>query len=347
MHVSAWAGHDFRTEQFGNDTRTDLTYAYVRYAPYPDKTLLFNMGRHYVFEGVAAELIDGISARWEMTHASGLSLFGGVPVATDFDSRTGDSAVGGRVYQRFTSKAEIGLSFLSEKNDKTRFREEAGVDVWFLPLRSMEIKGHSFYNTVTDGWGEHAYTLRIFPRKSLMVSGLFSQTSYDDAFSARTLNVFSPDYLGKNETLTKKGGLIEYRAGEFLTGVVDYNNYTYKTMGDAAYYGARVSASSSRTSAGVSFHRMQGPVERLRYRETRVYASEDMDAVRLSVDAVEHHYDIPFSSVSTAYFLTGAVRYTINDAWAANASAEYGKSPDFIRNTMVLLNLVYNFKSGR
>ena len=346
FHVSAWGAYDFKTAQFGDKTRDELTYAYLRYSPYQDKRLLFSAGRHYVFEGVATEQIDGISARWETTSSNGITLFGGSPVVTAFDSRRGDAAYGGRVYQRLSSRAELGLSILYETNDKARFREESGVDVWLLPYRMVEIKGHSFYNNITEGWGEHAYTLRVFPVKKLTLSGLFSRTSYDDAFATRTLSVFSPEFLGEHETLTKKGGLVEYRFNDAVRGVVDYTNYSYKTMGEAGYFGGGIFAMISRTSAGASFHRMEGAVERLRYREARLYAAEDMGGWRVSFDVINHHYDQPFNGLRDSYSLNGTVRYAITDSLTSNLSVDYSKTPDFLRDTMVLLNLVYNFKSG-
>src|SRR5512147_314317 len=65
MHLSAWGAYDFKTEQFGDKSRDELTYAYLRYSPYQDKRLLLYAGRHYVFDGVVAEQIDGVSMRWE------------------------------------------------------------------------------------------------------------------------------------------------------------------------------------------------------------------------------------------------------------------------------------------
>jgi hypothetical protein len=141
--------------------------------------------------------------------------------------------------------------------------------------------------------------------------------------------------------------MAEYRVRDGLRGVVDYTNYSYKTMGEAGYYGAGIIAVISRTSAGASFHRMDGAVDRLRYREARVYAAEDMEGWRLTFDVINHHYDVPFSGISDAYSLNGTVRYAISDSLTTNFSIDYSKTPDFLRNTTVLLNLVYNFKSGR
>jgi hypothetical protein len=347
FYLSSWWGHDFQTLGEGSRNRDELTYAYLRYSPYQDKHILISAGRHFVFEGVTAEQIDGVSARWELSPLNGVSLFGGVPVITDFDQRGGDSVYGGRIYQRIPSLAEVGLSVLNERNDGARFREEAGVDIWLLPFRKVEVKGHSFYNNITAGWGEHAYTLRLFPVKTLTLSGSYSRTSYNDAFATRTLSVFSPDFLGKDETLTKAGGMVEYRVTDAVTGAVDYSNYSYKTMGRAGYYGAKVSAMLSGISTGASVHRMEGDGERLRYLETRIYTAADVTSWRFSLDAINHHYDQPYNSVGSAYSLNGNIRYLISDALTSNFSVDYSKTPDFSRDTTVMLNLVYNFKGRR
>jgi hypothetical protein len=81
--------------------------------------------------------------------------------------------------------------------------------------------------------------------------------------------------------------MVEYRISEMVTGVVDYSNYSYKTMGDAGYYGAKVSAVLSRISAGASVHRMAGDVERLRYLETRVYTAADVASVAVKGDRLD------------------------------------------------------------
>jgi long-subunit fatty acid transport protein len=72
-----------------------------------------------------------------------------------------------------------------------------------------------------------------------------------------------------------------------------------------------------------------------------------MEGWRLTFDVINHHYDVPFSGISDAYSLNGTVRYAISDSLTTNFSIDYSKTPDFLRNTTVLLNLVYNFKSGR
>ncbi len=347
LYLSGWLGYDFRTLSDGEKERDELTYAFLRYSPYQDRSLLVNAGRHYVFEGVASEQIDGVSTRWEITPLTGLSLFGGVPVDTNFDGREGDSAYGGRVYQRIPRKAEIGISFLREENDNTRFRDEIGADLWLRPASRVEVRGQSSYNNITDGWREHSYTLRLFPLDRLTVSGLYSHARYDDAFSARTLSAFSPDFLGRGERLTKTGGSAEYRLDRTSTAVLDFTAYDYELMGPAERYGGRVAASLSGISTGASLHRMNGDTERLRYVESRLYAAKDLGVWNFSLDTIFHHYDSPFSGLSNAYSVNGATRYKITGALIAGISLDYYKTPDFIHATTVLLNLVYGIKQER
>ena len=105
---SGWVVYDLGTKRAGKKETDELTYGYLRYAPFADNTLLFNLGRHYVFEGVASEQIDGFSSRWEITPRTGLSLFGGIPVETEFDGRGGDFIYGTRLFQRIGKKSGSG-----------------------------------------------------------------------------------------------------------------------------------------------------------------------------------------------------------------------------------------------
>jgi hypothetical protein len=347
LYLSGWLGHDFKTLQDDKKTREELTYAFLRYSPYADRRLLLTAGRQFVFEGIASEQIDGVATRWEITPRTGVSLFGGAPVETEFDNRAGDAVYGGRIYQRIQNRGEVGVSVLTESNDGNRFREEGGLDIWLLPVKKIEVKGQSSYNNITEGWREHSYNLRVFPVERLTLSVLFTQSRYDDAFSARTLSVFSPDLLGPGEQLTKAGGTVDYRISDNLSGVADYVHYDYRGMGDAGYYGAKVSATGSGVLTGLSFHRMEGPVDKLRYVEARAYAITKLEKWRLSLDAINLNYDSAFNNLKDAYSLNGTVRYTINDSLTSGFSIDYSKTPDFIHNTTALLNLVYGYKGGK
>ena len=45
--------------------------------------------------------------------------------------------------------------------------------------------------------------------------------------------------------------------------------------------------------------------------------------------------------------MNGTARYAFSEALASSFSVDYSKTPDFVHNTAVMMNLVYNFKGGR
>lgn len=342
FYSGGWIRYGLRSKSEDDRKLDELSYAFVRYTPREDRSLFFDIGRHVVFAGLASEQLDGISARWDITPRTGFALYGGVPVETDFGGRGGDLLYGGRVFQRIERKAEFGLSFLREDDDDSRFREELGLDLWLRPLKKAEIAGRSSYNTATDGWMEHTYTLRIFLPDAITLTGLFSRTDFDDAFSSWTLSAFSPEFLGKGETLTKGGVSGEYRIGRRWTFVLDFLDYEYETMGSADYFGLGVTGNFGISDkAGVSLHRMDGESERLTYTEYRGYARKRFGSFTASFDAILHHYDKPFNDLSSAYSVNATAEYRISSALSAGMSLTHGKDPDFTHDTRALLKLAY------
>lgn len=346
FYSGGWIRYDLRTKSEEDRKLDELSYAFVRYTPGGDRSLFFDVGRHLVFAGLASELVDGISARWEITPRTGFALYGGLPVETDFDGRGGDLLYGGRIFQRIERKAELGLSFLREDDESSAFREEMGIDLWLRPLKKVEISGRSSYNNLTDGWMEHTYTLRFFLLDTLTFTGVFSHTDYDDAFSSSTLSVFSPEFLGKGETLMKGGASGEYRIGRTWAFVFDFLDYEYESMGSAAYFGLGVTGNFGISNkAGVSLHRMDGESERLAYNEYRGYARKRFGSITASFDAVLHHYDRPFNNLSNTYSVNATAEYRISSSLSAGLSLTHAKDPDFTHDTKALVKLAYRARS--
>lgn len=346
VYSSGWFSYDFDRVDNGDRENDELLYMYLTYSPFEDRRLLFSLGRHLIFGGVASEQIDGVSARWEILPVVGISAYGGVPVETDFDNRKSDYVAGGRAFFRVPQKAEIGFSYLKEGNDGSSYREELGVDVWVLPIKWLEVQGHSFWNAKTEGWMEHAYNMRVFPIERLTLSALVSHTNYHDAFSATTLSAFSPDIVGDNEQLTKFGPSAEYRFTDWLSGVANYTRYEYDKEGSADFYGVTLRAhlSDNGLAAGASLHRMDGDTERLRYVKARAYATKTfLEAFEISLDTIILHYDESFSGRNTAYSSTGAFTYKFSDSLLASASIYYSRDPDFDHDIRAFLKFVYTF----
>lgn len=342
LYSAGWARYDLKTPIDGRGERDELTYAYINYSPHEDLSLVFNIGRQVVFAGLASEQLDGFNARWEITPNTGFSIFGGVPVETEPDGRNGDLIYGGRVFHRIRDKAEAGLSFLREDNLGSRYREEFGLDFWMLPFKRVEMQGYSSYNNITGGWMEHSYTLRFFASKKLTVSGFFSHTNYNDAFSKTTISAFSTDYTGINENMTKTGGSLEYNPGKAFTTAIDFATYEYRNSGSARYYGAKLSKKISGMSLGAEIHRMEGDTKKLRYTESHLYAIKRLNRFNLSFDIINLHYDNPYNGLSNAHSINGTIDCKINNSLSAAVSLDQSKDPDYTSNTRVFLTFIYN-----
>ena len=95
FHFGGWYRYDLKDESFGKDKSTgDLQYAYLRYRSAKNNAYA-NLGRFVVNQGVASEHLDGAAAGTDLWGGFEISAYGGIPVETDFDSRSGDSLYGG------------------------------------------------------------------------------------------------------------------------------------------------------------------------------------------------------------------------------------------------------------
>lgn len=347
VYSAGWFRYNMNDDGNGSKEKDELTYAYMNYSLFNDRSLLFTIGRQFVFDGIASEQIDGFHARWELRPDTGFSIYGGIPIETESDGRKADFIYGSRVFQRIEKRAEAGVSFLREDNNGASFREELGIDLWLMPADRIEIQGLSSYNNLTKGWMEHSYDLRFLPSEKITLRALFSRVNYADAFFNSTLSVFSPDFLGgPNEKLKKTGVSIEHRVNKVFSSVIDFSKYAYSNSGDALHYGITLKAKLTGISAGASVFRMDGNTERLRYTEARIYASKSFYKSDISIDATGIYYDTPYDNVKTAYFVNGTASYRISRYVSASICIEQGKNPDFTNNTRMLLSIAFDKRTA-
>jgi hypothetical protein len=71
FHTGGWLRYDITGEDFDKKSSTDLQYAYLSFKSKTDNTVV-NLGRVMVFEGVAAERVDGVYARTDLMGGFGI-----------------------------------------------------------------------------------------------------------------------------------------------------------------------------------------------------------------------------------------------------------------------------------
>jgi hypothetical protein len=106
FHFGGWYRYDLQNEEFGTRATGDLQYAYVTLKKNTGNSAL-SFGRLWVNEGVASAQIDGAYARTDLKGGFNIAAFGGNPVETAGDTRSGDSVYGGRVSQGMPSACPI------------------------------------------------------------------------------------------------------------------------------------------------------------------------------------------------------------------------------------------------
>ncbi len=349
FHVGGWYRYDLQDESFGTKSTGDLQYAYLRYRS-PKNNAYANLGRLVVNQGAAAEHLDGAAAGTDLMGGFDISAFGGIPVETDFDTRSGDSLYGGRISQGLDGLYRIGLSSLKEKNDSKDYRKEEGVDLWFRPLNSAELVGSVLYNANTSANALTSLYLTLGPFKNLTLRTQYMDVSYKDYFTTGTMSALQlisggtgTGFLDQNEKLALIGEEVSLSLGKTNVSV-DYKKYNYDIAGSADYYGAKVAYSGGQYDhSGLAVHRMDGETKDLQYSEYRIYTSGKFQKINLSADALVVKYDLPVNGVKNAYTAVLAGGYALSPQATVGGDVEYAKNPYYDKDVRAMLKLAYNF----
>jgi hypothetical protein len=275
-----------------------------------------------------------------------MAAYGGVPIETNFDGRSGDSLYGGRVSQGYSGLYRVGFSYLREKNNSTDFRKEEGVDLWFRPANKVEILGTSFYNALTSAWMYHDYSLTLGSADKVSLRTAVTYISYKDYFTGATTSAFTfvpGGPIDPNEKLSTAGGELSYSFGKAILSA-EYKKYTYDIAGGADYYGAKFMYSDPKNwGTGISLHRMSGEADNLKYYEYRAYAYKKTAKADITADVFAVSYDAEISGVKNAYTAVLAGGYAVMERARLVADVEYAHNPYFDKEVKGLVKFVYNF----
>ncbi len=351
FHLGGWVRQDF-TDTQSFDQRSfngDLQYAYLGYH-LKQANARVNLGRVLVFDGVASELVDGLSLGSDLRHGFGFSAYGGSPAETDYDDRDGDSIFGGRLSHELPGWYRIGLSYLKEKNDGNDFRSEEGVDVRLFPGKRLEVYGRSIYNEETSGWAEHSYYATFKALDRLRFNSEIVYTSYADYFQAvddftNSVFLFAPGILDPREELLLTGAQVQADLTDNLSVTADYKYYDYDIVDNADYYGGSiVYRRPDSWGAGLSVYRMDGYTDRLKYLEARLYGYKKFSSADITVDLFNVNYDEPRdNNEDNAFSASAALGYNLTDSARVAVDVEYAKNPTFDYDYRGFFKFLYDF----
>ena len=345
FHTGGWLRYDLKEEEFGHKSANDLQYSYLSFKSKTDNTVV-NLGRVMVFEGVAAERVDGLYARTDLMAGFGISGFGGSPVETGSDMPGNNVIYGGRLSHQFGDVYKIGISALKEEKDSQDYRREEGLDIWVHPIDKVDLTGRSSYNDVTKGWMEQSYALMLGPFEKLRLNATASWINYDDYFFRTTMSAFTlqSGLIQPNEKVRTLGGEASYPITDQVLITADYKNFSYDIAGKADYFGGKVKYSLSGSGgAGIGYHAMVGDTDKLKYNEYRVYAYKKLGHLDVSADVIDVAYVNAINGVKDSYSASLAAQYDLAEAWKLGADVEYSHNPDFDRDIRVFFKVLYHF----
>ncbi len=345
FQFGGWLRYDLKGEEANGKSNSDLQYGYLSYKSKSNNAVV-NLGRVMVFEGVAAERVDGIYARTDVWKGFGVSAFGGIPVETEINLPGNNVIYGGRLSHQIPGLYTIGISALKEEKNGEDFRKEEGVDLWIRPINKVELMGNSRYNAITHDWANHNYLLVLGPFARIRLNTEASWINYKDFFTGATSSAFSfqPTILDQNEKVTILGEQIAFGVTDNLNISVDYKGYSYSIAGDAKYYGGNIRYDKPKAwGVGGSVHKMDGDDDRLRYNEYRAYIFGKFGKAGVTLDALDVEYKEAINGVKDAYSVTLAADYELAERLKIGADVEYSKNPDFDKDIRTFFKLIYSF----
>lgn len=354
LHVGGWARGDL-ADKTARDryTDADLQYGYVSYQG-AKNNLVINAGRQFVSEGVATERLDGLYARNDFAAGFAAAAYIGAPVTTEPDFKADDLVFGGRVTQSNYKYYTVGVSALKSYSGSDRYREEEGFDLWVHPTKQLDLTGRSSYNSITNGWMEHDYSVSFAPIDKLRLYADLSNINYKDYFYKVTTTalIFNPltNGIDPNEKLLTLGGGVTYTALKNLTISADYKNYQYDIARDANYYGGKITYALPGTfGTGFSIHRMDGKTDTLKYTEYRLYATKKLGKADLTLDLIDLNYDnaTAMKDTKNAVTVVGAGSYECSKNLQLGAYIDYSHNPLFDNEVKGLVKMTYLFDVKR
>jgi hypothetical protein len=347
FNFGGWYRHDLKSESYNGRSNDDLQYAYLSLKKAAGNTTV-DLGRVLVHEGPASERLDGVHARTDLKGGFTIAAYGGSPVETQFDTRRADSIWGGRIANGVPGYFVLGVSHLDEKNNGESFRREDGVDIWLRPVSKLEVQGMSSYNALNGidrsrGWMQHSYYVTVGPFADLRLNGEFSKINYRQFFTSMTVSAFTFPFVDPNETVTTKGGSIDYSLTRKLTAVADYKDFHYRIAGPAKYYGGKIFFTDDSFGTGVTGHRMHGDTDTLRYDELGIYATGKIAPFDLSVQLDHLIYKQEINGVKNADNASAALGYALTPKARIVADVKYTRDPQYTRNVQGMATFVYSF----
>lgn len=344
FHFYGWGRQDL-ADDTGNSSRSgDVGSAYLQYV-HPQGNAEARLGRFFLTEGIAAEILDGAFVKMRTPLGFGVSLFGGLPVErTITGTQTGDSLYGGRLFYAAAGYVEVGATYLKENGTfQGDDREAAGGDIWLRPGIPVELSGRATYNVATSALASQRYVLRLFPIATFDLAAGYETYQYKDLFQTALNPAFlAPALDNSDEVRTMFAVLgIDFGKGVTVEGGVKNIRHDRADPGDAvrAEAGLRYAFNDRKDVLGLSAASVSADSDENEYREYRAFASYSPANLRFTLDGLTHRYKTAINGIKTAYQVVASAGWQVVSYLKVSGDLTYTKSPRFDKDYAGLIRL--------
>jgi hypothetical protein len=352
FHFYGWGRVDLDKDSGSGSTSGEVGSIYLEYL-HPEGNAQGKLGRFFLTEGAAMEIIDGAFVKATTPVGLGVSLYGGIPVEYSIlnNSSAGDSLYGGRVFFARPGFVELGASYLKEKGPfQGEDRELVGGDLWLRVAPPVELTGQATYNRSVSEMASQRYAVRIVPGATFDISAGYESYTYKGLFQPALNPAFVSPSLDNSDKVQTIFGIVDWAfvPGWTLEVAGKSIRHDQSDPGNAnrGEVGLRHSYNGKKDTAGLSAAFVSADREENEYQEYRGFATYSPAKLRLTLDALTQQYKKEINGKKNQYQVVATAGYQLLAALHLSGNLTYTKSPDFQEDWAGLLRVNYDFATS-
>jgi len=350
FHFYGWGRVDLDTDSGSDSTSGEVGSIYLEYL-HPEGNAQAKLGRFFLTEGAAMEIIDGAFVKATTPIGLGVSLYGGIPVEYSILDNTspGDSLFGGRVFFVRPGFVEIGASYLKEDGpfQEGEDRELVGGDLWLRVAPSVELTGQATYNRSVSEMASQRYAVRIVPGATFDISAGYESYTYKGLFQPALNPAFVFPSVDSDDEVRTIFGIVDWAFAPGWTLEVAGKNIRHDKSdpGDAnrGEVGVRYAYNGKKDVAGLSAAFVSADQDENEYQEYRGFASYSPSKLRLTLDALTQQYKREINGKKNQFQVVATAGYQLLAALQLSGNLTYTQSPNFQEDWAGLIRVTYDF----
>jgi hypothetical protein len=344
FHFYGWGRVDLSDPSGAEKTSGEIGSAYMEYL-HPQGNAQAKLGRFFLTEGAAMEMLDGAFVKATTPLGLGVSVYGGAPVEYSILNGTkgGSALYGTRVFFVQAGYAEIGASYLRENGSfqEGKDRELFGGDLWLRVAPPVELTAQASYNRSVREMASQRYAVRIVPGATFDISAGYESYTYKGLFQSTLNPAFVFPALDNNDKVQTIFGIVDWAFVPGWTLEVAGKNIRHDKSdpGNAnrGEVGVRYTYNDKKDVAGLSAAFVSADQAENEYREYRGFASYSPSKLRVTLDALTQRYKEEINGKKNQYQVVATAGYQVLAALHLSGDLTYTQSPNYSKDYAGLL----------